>query len=180
MRGNRKKNWETCIKRKNLGEIKEFHFSTSSQHLSEQSLTRNQNGAAEFTHRELVTASGPRVPQTIVLMKGPGATTGGLGHHLERTRVHVYPASAPEPRRKVFPIWTVVPFQLSLLHEQPGCRDTFRHFQDLGPLLVEASSGAASRGHGAGQEGELQGPLSLLKGHRSWSLSWSQIGVLGV
>ncbi|KAI4538844.1 hypothetical protein MG293_011111 [Ovis ammon polii] len=59
------------------------------------SLTRNQNGAAEFTHRELVTASGPRGdPQTIVLMKGPGATTGDLDTRLGRTRVHVYLASA--------------------------------------------------------------------------------------
>ncbi|XDA80023.1 hypothetical protein R6Z07F_010016 [Ovis aries] len=65
------------------------------KHLSEQSLTRNQNGAAEFTHRELVTASGPRGdPQTIVLMKGPGATTGDLDTRLGRTRVHVYLASA--------------------------------------------------------------------------------------
>lgn len=70
-------------------------MTSSSQHLSEQSLTRNQNGAAEFTHRELVTASGPRGdPQTIVLMKGPGATTGDLDTRLGRTRVHVYLASA--------------------------------------------------------------------------------------
>ena len=67
----------------------------SSQHLSEQSLTRNKNGGAEFTHRELVTASGPRGdPQTIVLMKGPGAATGDLHTRSGHTRVHVHSAAS--------------------------------------------------------------------------------------
>ena len=177
--GNERKTGETRSGRKNL-KIKRFHFKApSSQHLSEQSLTRNQNRQQNLPTGSWWPHQDPEgTPRPLFSWRDLGHNWG-LGHLLGPYSRPCLLVIGSEPCRKVIPHWSG--WCLSSSATSAWAAWMQRHLQTFSrprSLAGEASSRSRFCGHGARVRRESSGSSLTPEGTSGSSLSWSQIGVL--